>query len=291
MTKARNRTKSVTAKVKPSRRSDAEHSMRQQPIYARTDYRGADKLAGKIAIITGGDSGIGRAVAIAFANEAADVVVLYHENDTDADETRVLVEATGRRCLTIKGDIAAGTFCQNAVKKAYDVFRRIDILVNNAAEQHPVEKPEQITSKQLLRTFQTNVFGMFFLTNAALPHLRRQPGATIINTGSVVAYRGHDMLIDYTSTKGAVIGYTRAMALSLAPDIRVNAVAPGPIWTPLIPSTFPDEKVGNFGADTPIGRAGQPFECAGAYVFLASADATYITGQVIHPNGGEVVNA
>ncbi|HRK30513.1 MAG TPA: SDR family oxidoreductase [Tepidisphaeraceae bacterium] len=291
MTKARNRTKSVTAKVKPSRRSDAEHSMRQQPIYARTDYRGADKLAGKIAIITGGDSGIGRAVAIAFANEAADVVVLYHENDTDADETRVLVEATGRRCLTIKGDIGDETFCQNAVKKAYDVFRRIDILVNNAAEQHPVEKPEQITSKQLLRTFQTNVFGMFFLTNAALPHLRRQPGATIINTGSVVAYRGHDMLIDYTSTKGAVIGYTRAMALSLAPDIRVNAVAPGPIWTPLIPSTFPDEKVGNFGADTPIGRAGQPFECAGAYVFLASADATYITGQVIHPNGGEVVNA
>jgi len=265
--------------------------MRPQPVYVRTDYRGADKLAGKVAIITGGDSGIGRAVAIAFGHEGADVAIVYHENDKDAEQTRELVEQTGRRCISIKGDIGNEAFCKRVVAQVVSKFKRIDIMVNNAAEQHPVERPEQITSKQLLRTFHTNVFGMFFITNAALPHLRKQAGATIINTGSVVAYRGHDLLIDYTSTKGAVIGYTRAMARALAPDIRVNAVAPGPIWTPLIPSTFPDEKVAKFGADTPMGRAGQPFECAGAYVFLASSDATYITGQVIHPNGGEIVNA
>jgi len=281
----------ISPKIPPNRGSDAEHSMRPQPVYVRTDYRGADKLAGKVAIITGGDSGIGRAVAIAFGHEGADVAIVYHENDKDAEQTRELVEQTGRRCISIKGDIGNEAFCKRVVAQVVSKFKRIDIMVNNAAEQHPVERPEQITSKQLLRTFHTNVFGMFFITNAALPHLRKQAGATIINTGSVVAYRGHDLLIDYTSTKGAVIGYTRAMARALAPDIRVNAVAPGPIWTPLIPSTFPDEKVANFGADTPMGRAGQPFECAGAYVFLASSDATYITGQVIHPNGGEIVNA
>lgn len=290
----RNGTKLVSGgvrhKVRPKRFSDAESTMDVQPIYFRTDYRGSDKLSGRCAIISGGDSGIGRAVAVAFAKEGADVAILFHENAADAATTEFHVKQEGRRCLKFKGDIGDEAFCTRVVRDVVAEWKRIDVVVNNAAEQHPVDEVEQLTAKQIQRTFQTNVFGMFYLTLAALPHLRRQPGASVINTSSVTAYRGHQTLIDYASTKAAQVGFTRSLAKALAPKIRVNAVAPGPIWTPLIPSTFPDEKVDRFGKDTPMQRAGQPWEVAGAYVFLASEDATYITGQVIHPNGGEVVN-
>lgn len=269
-----------------------EHTMGVQPIFVRTNYRSADKLLGKAALITGGDSGIGRAVAIAYAKEGADVAIIHREEDKDAQETAMMIQEEGRRCLPIRGDLGDASFCKRAVEQVVKAFGRLDILVNNAAEQHVQNKLEDISEKQLVRTFQTNIFGIFFLTQAALPHLRKHPGANIINTASVVAYRGNKQLIDYASTKGAIIAFTRSLSGQLAEaQIRVNAVAPGPIWTPLIPSTFPDEKVDRFGKGTPLGRAGQPWECAGAYVFLASEDATYITGECIHVNGGEVVNS
>lgn len=269
-----------------------EYTMGSQPVFVRTNYRGADKLLGKAALITGGDSGIGRAVAIAFAKEGADVAIIHREEDKDAQETAMLVQQEGRRCIPIRGDLGDAAFCRRAVEQVVKALGRLDILVNNAAEQHVQNRLEDISEKQLVRTFQTNIFGIFFLTQAALPHLRKRPGASIINTASVVAYRGNKQLIDYASTKGAIVAFTRSLSGQLAEaNIRVNAVAPGPIWTPLIPSTFPDEKVDRFGKGTPLGRAGQPWECAGAYVFLASEDATYITGETIHVNGGEVVNS
>ncbi len=247
------------------------------------------KLAGKIAVISGGDSGIGRAVAIALASEGADVAILYLNEHRDAKETTRLVESLGRRAISIAGDIGDESFCKRAIQEVTRNFRRIDILVNNAAEQHPQDSIEKISAKQLERTFRTNILSFFHLTKAALKQMKR--GSTIINTTSVTAYRGSASLIDYSSTKGAIVSFTRSLAHSLVKrGIRVNAVAPGPIWTPLIPATFPGEKVETFGSDVPLGRAGQPNEVAPAYVFLASSDASYITGQVIHPNGGEIVN-
>jgi len=242
-----------------------------------------------VAIITGGDSGIGRSVAVLFAREGADVVILYLDQYQDADETRRVVEQQGRRCLTFAGDVADQDVCRKVVDETVATFGKLDILVNNAAEQHPQKRFEDVTQQQWEKTFRTNVFGMFQMTQAALPHLGK--GASIINTTSVTAYKGNPMLIDYSSTKGAIVGFTRALSMSLVErGIRVNGVAPGPIWTPLIPSTFDADKVAEFGANVPLKRPGQPEEVAPAYVYLASSDSSYVTGQVIHVNGGTVVN-
>lgn len=266
-----------------------ESEMTPKPKADDPQYRGSGKLQGKVALITGADSGIGRAVAIAFAKEGADVGIMYLNEHDDAKETKRLVEEQGRRAVAIAGDIGDETFCQQAVQQAVGEFGKLDILVNNAAEQHPQESIENITAQQLERTFRTNIFSMFFMTKAALKHLKE--GSTIVNTTSVTAYKGNQQLIDYSSTKGAIVAFTRSLSQSLVEKgIRVNAVAPGPIWTPLIPSTFPEDKVASFGKQVPMKRAGQPEEIAPSYVFLASDDSSYISGQVIHPNGGEVVN-
>lgn len=265
-----------------------QSAMQQSPQTLDASYKGSGKLRGKVALITGADSGIGRAVALAFAKEGADVAAMYLNEHEDAQETERLIKAEGRRCIIIAGDIGDESFCSQAVKAVINELGDVDILVNNAGEQHPKEKFEDISAKQLEQTFRTNIFAMFYLTRAALTlsdNLR-----AVINTASVTAYKGHPTLIDYASTKGAIIAFTRSLALNLAArNIRVNAVAPGPIWTPLIPSTFPEEKVETFGKDTPMGRAGQPSELAPAYVFLASEDASYITGETIHINGGSHV--
>lgn len=250
---------------------------------------GRPRLPGKIAIITGGDSGIGRAVSIAFAKEGADVALLYLNEHQDARETRRLVEKQGRRCLLIAGDIGDEKFCKKAVGKTLKEFGHLNIVVNNAAEQHEQDSLEKITARQLERTFRTNIFAQFFLTKAALPHLKE--GDTIINSTSVTAYRGSPHLLDYAATKGAIVAFTRSLAKALAEKkIRVNGVAPGPVWTPLIPASFKPKKVATFGADVPLGRPGEPAEIAPSYVFLASDDSSYMTGQILHPNGGEVVN-
>lgn len=266
-----------------------ESEMTPQPKAEDPKHKGSGKLAGKKALVTGGDSGIGRAVAIAFAREGADVAVLYLNEHGDAEETRRQVEEEGKRCILIAGDVGDDAFCRDAVEQTVRELGGLDIVVNNAAEQHPKENIEEISNEQLERTFRTNIFSMFYMVQAALKHLKK--GSAIINTTSVTAYRGSHHLIDYASTKGAIVAFTRSLSLSLIKKgIRVNAVAPGPIWTPLIPSTFDEEKVASFGADTPIGRPGQPEEVAPSYVFLASDDGSYFSGQVLHPNGGEVVN-
>ncbi len=266
-----------------------ESQMVPQPESEGRPRRGSGKLQDKVALITGGDSGIGRAVAIAFAREGADVAIAYLNEHEDAAETRKRVEAEGRRCVTIAGDVGEESFCRDAVRQTIDQFGHLDVLVNNAAEQRPQESIEKISAEQLERTFRTNIFGQFFMTKAAVPHLKE--GATIVNTTSVTAYQGNPMLLDYSSTKGAIVAFTRSLALSLIQrGIRVNGVAPGPIWTPLIPSTFPPEKVAKFGQDVPMGRPGQPEEVAACFVFLASDDSSYIAGQILHPNGGEIVN-
>lgn len=252
--------------------------------------KGSGKLKDKVAIITGGDSGIGQAVAVSFASEGADVVIIYLKEHKDAKETKRLVEEKGRRCLLIAGDVGKESFCKAAIKKAVSFFKRIDILINNAAEQHPKENIEDITEKQLEKTFRTNIFSFFFLTKAALSELEKSKG-NIINTSSVTAYRGSQHLLDYSATKGAIVAFTRSLALNLVKKkIRVNGVAPGPIWTPLIPSTFPKKKVETFGSDVPMKRAGEPSEVASCFLFLASSAASYITGQFLHPNGGEIIN-
>ena len=267
-----------------------ESQMTPRPQSAMERWRGSGKLKGKVAMITGGDSGIGRAVAIGFAKEGADVAILYLDEAGDANDTRRLVEAEGRRCLTIAGDIGDPHFCQDAVKKVIEAFGHLDILVNNAAEQHICEDFAEIPVEQVERTFRTNILGMMWLTKAALPHLKM--GDAIINTTSITAYQGNPQLIDYASTKGAIVAFTRSLSKSLEEKgIRVNAVAPGPIWTPLIPASFPPEKTAQHGAQAPMGRAGQPDEVAPCYIFLAShLDSSYISGQVLHPNGGTVVN-
>jgi len=265
--------------------------MDPQPVVVPDHYQGSGKLKGKVALISGGDSGIGRSTAVLFAREGADVAIVYLEESDDAQETQRLVQQEGRECLLLPGDIGGQAFCREAVEKTVDRFGQLDILVNNAAEQHPQEELGDISEEQLVQTFRSNVFSMFFMTQAALPHLRQRQGSTIINSTSVTAYRGSPGLIDYSATKGAIVSYTRSLSQKLVSEgLRVNAVAPGPIWTPLIPASFPAEKVAQFGTDAPLGRAGQPWECATCYVFLASEDAAYITGQVLHPNGGEIIN-
>jgi len=260
-----------------------------RPEFIRKGYRGSGKLEGKVALITGGDSGIGRAVAVAFAREGADVAICYFNEHADAKETMRLVEGEGRKAISIACDIAKEPACVKAVSRTVRELGRLDILVNNAALQFPQKSILDISKKQLDRTFRTNIYSMFFLVKAALRFLRT--GSTIINTTSVTAYRGSPGLLDYSATKGAIVSFTRSLAHALVNQkIRVNAVAPGPIWTPLIPATFPAEKVQKFGSDVPLGRAGEPAEVATCFVFLASEDASYITGQVLHPNGGEIVN-
>jgi NAD(P)-dependent dehydrogenase (short-subunit alcohol dehydrogenase family) len=267
-----------------------QQEMEQQPHSYNPDHVGTGKLKGKVALVTGGDSGIGRAVAIAFAKEGADVVVGFLNEEQDAEETRSMVEAEGVRCLAVAGDIGDKQFCDVLVDKTVTELGSLDILVNNAAEQHPQESLDQISVEQLEQTFRTNIFSMFYLTQAALPHLK--DGDAIINTTSVTAYKGSAELLDYSATKGAIVAFTRSLSQQLAEkNIRVNAVAPGPIWTPLIPSTFPPDKVESFGKDVPLGRPGQPEEVAMAYVFLASGDSSYITGQTIHVNGGSIINS
>ncbi|RUS45558.1 SDR family oxidoreductase [Cohnella sp. AR92] len=266
-----------------------ESDMYPTPESESPVYRAAGKLSGKAAIITGGDSGIGRAIAIAFAKEGADVAIVYLSEYTDAKETQRQVEQEGRKCIVMAGDIGDPAFCQDALNRSVQYLGRLDIVVNNAAEQHPVDGLELIKPEQLTKTFATNVFGMFYLTQAALPHLKS--GATIINTASITAYKGNPILLDYSASKGAVVSFTRSLALNLiGKGIRVNAVAPGPIWTPLIPSTFNETQVSKFGTETPMKRAGQPDELAPAYVYLASEDSSYVCGQVLHVNGGEIVN-
>lgn len=272
------------------RQPGREAEMQPRPETARRQYRPSGKLEGQTALITGGDSGIGRAVAVLFAQEGADVAIVYLNEHDDAQETRRMVEATGRRCLLLAGDTTEESFCHEVVEKTVQEFGKLDILVNNNAEQHPQESLLDISSSQLERTFRTNIFSYFYLAREALRHLKS--GAAIINTTSVTAYRGSQHLLDYSATKGAIVAFTRSLALSLAKQgIRVNGVAPGPIWTPLIPSTFPEEKVESFGKNVPMERPGEPDEVAPAYVFLASSDASYMTGQVLHPNGGEIVNS
>src|SRR5437762_6433915 len=266
-----------------------EHKMKPRPKAEDEKHRGTGKLESKVAIITGGDSGIGRAVAIAFAKEGADVAVVYLEEKKDASETKSLVEEHGRKCLLIAGDVGDERFCRRAVEETIKKLGKIDLVVNNAAEQHPQESIEKITERQLEQTFRTNIFSFFFMTKAAMKHLKK--GAVIINTTSVTAYKGSAHLLDYSSTKGAITAFTRSLSQALADKgIRVNGVAPGPIWSPLSPSTFPAKEVETFGSDVPLGRAGQPEEIAPSFVFLASDDSSYMTGQILHPNGGTVVN-
>jgi NAD(P)-dependent dehydrogenase (short-subunit alcohol dehydrogenase family) len=265
-----------------------ETEMTPQPECAPR-HPGSGKLKGRVALITGGDSGIGRAVALAFANEGAHVAIVYLSEHNDAGETEKLVKDYGVNCLLLPGDVRDVKFCQEAIDRTREQLGGLHILVNNAAEQHPQPDFEKITPEQLDATFQTNIYGYFHMARLALPHL--EMGCSIINTTSVTAYKGAPQLIDYASTKGAIVAFTRSLSMSVAEQgIRVNAVAPGPIWTPLIPSTFGADKVSEFGADVPMKRPGQPNEVAPSYVFLASDDASYMSGQVLHPNGGTVVN-
>jgi len=266
-----------------------EAGMDPRPEYIKSNYKAAGKLHEKVALITGGDSGIGRAVAVHYAREGADVAIVYFEENQDAEETQGLVQAEGRQCLLIQGDVKDRDFCRSAVEKTVAGLGKLNILVNNAGVQMPQKEFKDITEEQLETTFKTNIFAYFHFATAALDYLKA--GDTIINTTSVTAYRSSPNLIDYSSTKGAITTFTRSLATNLVKkNIRVNAVAPGPVWTPLIVSTFDEEKIKEFGSETAMKRAGQPSELAPAYVFLASDDASFITGQVIHINGGEVVN-
>jgi NAD(P)-dependent dehydrogenase (short-subunit alcohol dehydrogenase family) len=269
-------------------RQPGRESLMTPPPEFMPRFAGSGRLAGKVAVISGGDSGIGRACSVLFAREGAKVAIIYLEEDEDAEETAELVEAEGSEAILLRGDVGDKSFCEEAVTEILAQFGSIDVLVNNAAEQHPQDDLTAIEPEQLERTFRTNVFGYFFLTQAVLPHLT--VGASIVNTTSITAYRGSPTLIDYAATRGAIVAFTRSLASSLAKrGIRVNGVAPGPIWTPLIPSSFDAEKVGEFGADQPLGRVGQPNEVATAHLFLACEESSYMTGQVLHPNGGEIV--
>jgi NAD(P)-dependent dehydrogenase (short-subunit alcohol dehydrogenase family) len=266
-----------------------ERKMDPQPVFENPDTKSCQKLAGRVALITGGDSGIGRAVAVLFAKEGADIAIVYLNEHADSKTTKENVEKFGRKCLTIPGNVAEEEFCNTAVEQVVNEYGRLDILVNNAAMQVEQTDILNITTDQLTKTFATNIFAYFWFAKAALPYLKE--GSSIINSSSVTAYRGSSHLMDYASTKGAIVAFTRSLASNLADKkIRVNAVAPGPIWTPLIPASFDEEKVSKFGSNVPLGRAGQPVEIAPSYLFLASADSSYMTGQVLHPNGGEIIN-
>ncbi len=272
------------------KRPGLERKMKPVPVTDRKDEKGSDKLIGKVAFVTGGDSGIGKAVSILFAKEGADVAIMYLNEHEDAEDTRRQIEEVyGRRCLLIPGDITKEKVCNKAVDKVIKKMGRIDILVNNAAIHFESKSLMDISTEQLMQTFATNIFSMFWITKAALPHMVK--GSCIINSTSVTAYRGSNTLIDYASTKGAIVSFTRSLSSNLVDKgIRVNAVAPGPIWTPLIASSFDKKKVAKHGSDVPMKRAGEPAEVAPSYLFLASNDSSYITGQVLHPNGGEIIN-
>jgi NAD(P)-dependent dehydrogenase (short-subunit alcohol dehydrogenase family) len=274
---------------KQSRQPGRESEMQPRPDY-EPKYRGCGKLKDKVALITGGDSGIGRAVAVAMAREGAKIAIVYLEEHKDADETAAAVEQEGGRAIKIAGDVADEHLCSEAVETAIKEFGRLDILVNNAAEQHETDDFREIDGRQIERTFRTNVFSFFFMTKHALRHMKK--GASIINTTSITAYQGHKTLLDYSATKGAIVAFTRSLSEALIEEgIRVNAVAPGPIWTPLIPASFEPDHVAKHGSSVPMKRAGQPNEVAPCYVFLASEDASYMSGQVLHPNGGNVVGS
>ncbi|WP_286910408.1 SDR family oxidoreductase [Clostridium sp. UBA1652] len=266
-----------------------EKEMNPTPIFKSEGYGIINgKLKDKVAVITGGDSGIGKAAAVALANEGTDIAIIYNNESKDAEDTKKEIEKAGRKCVLIAGDIKNKDFCNKAIEKVISSLGKINILINNAAVQYEQQNIEDITEEQLKKTFETNIFGTFFMTQAAIAHL--QKGDCIINTTSITAYRGHETLIDYSSTKGALTSFTRSLAMNLvSKGIRVNAVAPGPVWTPLIPASFDEKKVGNFGTDNKQGRAAQPVELAGAYVFLASQEASFITGTTIHVNGGDMV--
>lgn len=265
-----------------------EQKMIPKPKSEDVNYQGAHKLKGKVALISGGDSGIGKAIAILFAKEGADIAFIYLNEHQDAKETADRIREIGRRCLMFDGDISNENFCCSVVKKVLSEFGKINILINNAAEQHPQESLMNISSEQFEHTFQTNIFSMFYLTKAVLPHLHS--GDTIVNSSSVTAYRGSYHLIDYSATKGAIVSFTRSLAISLVEkNIRVNGVAPGPVWTPLIPASFDAKKVEKFGSQVPMQRAAEPFEIAPCYLFLASNDSSFMTGQILHPNGGEII--
>lgn len=284
-----NRKKDIRPPQHQNRQPGIESRMKPLPVAGREIVSASGRLQGKVAVITGGDSGIGKAVALAFAAEGADVVIAYLDEDDDAKQTAKQIETYGRKALLIAGDIGREKHCEKIVRQTVQQFGKIDILVNNAAVQYPQKSILDITAEQLLKTFTVNIFSQFYLAKAVLPHMGR--GSSIINTTSVTAYRGSGHLVDYSSTKGAIVGFTRSLSSMLADKgIRVNGVAPGPIWTPLIPATFRKGDVAKFGSDVPLKRVGQPVEVAPCYVFLASEDASYMTGQILHPNGGEIVN-
>jgi len=281
--------KDVFPEQHQDRQPGKESEMSPAPVYEIESYKAAGKLENKVAVITGGDSGIGRAVAVNFAREGADIAIVYLKENDDARETEELVAGYGRKCFKIAVDLKQESEAVRAVDYVKNMLRKIDILVNNAAVQYPQNSILDIDKNQLAHTFESNIFSYFYMTRAALAHLA--PGSAVINTASVVAFKGNPELIDYSSTKGAIVSFTRSMALSLAKqNIRVNAVAPGPVWTPLIVSSFSKEEVKTFGSTVPMGRAAQPYELAPAYVFLACGDSSYITGQVLHVNGGTIIN-
>jgi len=272
-----------------NRQPGLEADMTPAPVFEDRQYKAAGKLLGKAALITGGDSGIGRAIAVTYAKEGADVVIAYLNEHEDAQETKRQVEQEGRKCHLFAGDIGDPAVCRKLIDFTVQQLGKLDILINNAAEQHPQPDIAQITPEQLERTFRTNVFSYFYLTQAALPHLK--PGSVIINTTSITAYKGSKNLIDYSASKGAIVSFTRSLSeLLIDRGIRVNGVAPGPVWTPLLPSTFQTNQVAQFGSDTPMKRAGQPEELAPCYVFLAADDSSYMSGQILHVNGGTIIN-
>jgi NAD(P)-dependent dehydrogenase (short-subunit alcohol dehydrogenase family) len=273
---------------KQDRQPGIESKMTPEPIYDN-EKPGLGRLTGKVALITGGDSGIGRAVAISFAKEGADVAIVYLDEHGDAEQTAADIRKYGKEALLLPMDVSVEANCQEAVNKTIGKFKKVDILVNNAAVQYVQKKIEDISAEQLQKTFSTNIFAYFYMTKFVMPHMSK--GSTVINTASVTAFKGNQMLMDYSSTKGAIIAFTRSLSQSIVEKgIRVNAVAPGPVWTPLIPASFEPEKVDKFGEDIPMGRPAQPFEIAGCYVFLATDESAFITGQTLHPNGGSIVN-